>query len=123
MAQVDPGDDRIRRFIVNHYRYDPQRHERRYVIVAAFDSEPEFRACMDEVGAEIERRREAGEDVDPRERVSGTIHEPGSRRRAANGHLIGRAISHGVSPRSLEGLELPSYMTVLRAEPDKNAGT
>ncbi len=108
---------------MNHYRYDPQRHERRYVVVAAFDSELESDACMDEVEAEIERRREAGEDVDPRERVSGTIHEPGSRRRAANGHLIGRALGHGVSLRSLEGLEWPSNMTlVVRAEPDKTAG-
>jgi hypothetical protein len=28
MAQVDPEDDSIRRFIVRHYRYDSQRRER-----------------------------------------------------------------------------------------------
>ena len=116
MAQVDPDDDSIKRFIVHHYRYDPQRRQRRNVVVAAFDSEVESHACMREVGAEIERRREAGEEVDPREHASGSIHEPGSRRRAANGHLIARALSHGVSPRSLQGLEWPSNMTVLGAE-------
>ena len=116
MAQVDPDDDTIKRFIVYHYRYDPERRQRRNVVVAAFDSEVEVRACMREVGAEIERRREAGEEVDPREHVSGSIYEPGSRHRAANGHLIARALSHGVSPRSLQGLEWPSNMTVLGAE-------
>jgi hypothetical protein len=42
VAEVDPDDDSIRRFIVRHYRYDPDRHERRHVVVAAFDSEREF---------------------------------------------------------------------------------
>jgi hypothetical protein len=116
MAQVDREDDSITRFIVHHYRYDPQRRERRNVVVAAFDSEAEYDACMREVREEIERRREAGEEVDPREHVTGTIYEPGSRRLAANGHLIGRALSHGVFPRSLQELELPSNMVVLSAE-------
>ena len=61
VARVDPEDDDIRRFIVHHYRYDPQRRERRHVVVAAFDNEREFRACMEGVQAEIRRRREAGE--------------------------------------------------------------
>jgi hypothetical protein len=42
MAQVDPADDSIKRFIVRHYRYDPERRERRHVVVAAFDNEPEY---------------------------------------------------------------------------------
>jgi hypothetical protein len=37
MARVDPEDDTIWRFIACHYRYDPQRQERRHVVVAAFD--------------------------------------------------------------------------------------
>jgi hypothetical protein len=116
MARVDPGDDRIERFIVRHYRYDPQRRERRHVVVAAFDNEPEFRTCMQGVQAEIRRRREAGEPVDQREHVSGTVHEPGYLRRAANGHLVMRAIRHGVTGRWIEELELPSNMAVARAE-------
>lgn len=34
------------------------------MVVAAFDNEREFRACMEGVQAEIRRRREAGEPVD-----------------------------------------------------------
>ena len=119
MAQVDPENDNIQRFIVRHYRYDPERHERRHVVVAAFDNEPEFQACMQEVGAEIRRRRENAENVDRREHASGTICEPGYLRRAANGRLLWRAISHGVAPPRLERLELPSntsYMTAVRDE-------
>ena len=117
MAQVDPEDDSINRFIVWHYRYDLQRHERRHVVVAAFDNEREMWARMQEIGAEINRRRDAGEEVDRGEHASGSIHEPGYLRRAANGHLVSRAISHGVFPRFLQEVEPPSNMSVARAEP------
>jgi hypothetical protein len=116
VARVDPADDGALRFIVRHYRYDPARHERRHVDVAAFDNEREFRACMKDVQHEIERRKGDGEPVDPREHVSGVVHEPGYGRRAANGRLVGRAISHGVAPRLLDGLELPSNVSFLRVE-------
>jgi hypothetical protein len=116
MAQVDPGDDAISRFIVRHYRYDPQRHERRHVVVAAFDNEHEMWALMQHIAAEIERRRDEGEDVDPREHASGSQQEPGYRQRAANGHLVSRAIRHGVFPRYLREVELPSSMSVSWAE-------
>src|ERR1700678_1601315 len=97
MAEVDPDDDSITRFIVRHYRYDPERHERRHVIVAAFDNEAQFKARMQEVADEIRRRRETGEDVDRREHASGSIFEPGHQRRAANGHLVWRALKRGIS--------------------------
>jgi hypothetical protein len=115
VARVDPADDTIERFIVRHYRYDPQRRERRHVVVAVFDNEREYQACMQSVQAEIRRRREAGELVDPREHVSGTVHEPGYLRRAANGHLVMRAIRHGVAGPWIGELELPSNMGVVRA--------
>lgn len=122
MAQVDPEDDTIMRFVVRHYRYDPERRERRHVLVAAFDDEREFKACMKEVQAEIRRRREAGEPVDPREHASGAIHEPGYLRRAANGHLVTRAIRHGVAPRRIDELELPANVGPARAErPSRDA--
>jgi len=57
VARVDSGDDSIKRFIVRHYRDDTQRRERRHVVVAAFDNEPEFRACMGSVQEEIMARR------------------------------------------------------------------
>ena len=109
-------DDNIRRFIVRHYRYDPARRERRHVVVAAFDNEPEFLACVERVGAEIKQRRERGERVDPREHASGVVYEPGYLRRAANGHLLSRVCKHGVAGLRFEELELPSNMSVFRAE-------
>jgi hypothetical protein len=115
VARVHPGDDSIERFIVRHYRYDPERRERRHVVVAVFDNEPEFRACMEGVQAEIMRRRDCGEPVDPREHVSGIVHEPGYLRRAANGHLVMRAIRHGAAGPWIDELELPSNMGVVRA--------
>lgn len=116
MPRVDPEDDSIERFIVRHYRYDPQRRERRHVVVAAFDNEPEYDACMASVQAEIKARRVRGEPVDPGEHASGIVHEPGYLRRAANGHLLSRAIRRGAAGSWIGHLELPSNMSVLRAE-------
>ena len=116
MARVDPGDDSIDRFVVCHYRYDPERRERRSVVVAAFDNEQEFRAGIERVEAEIARRREAGEAVDPREHASGTMYERGYLRRSANGHLLKRAIRHGAVGQWLEDLELPANVSLIRAE-------
>jgi len=115
VGRVKPEDDTIRRFIVHHYRYDPTRRERRHVVVAAFDNEPDFLACVQRVQAEIAQRRERQEHVDPREHASGVIHEPGHLRRAANGHLLRRAVNHGVAGLRFEELELPSNMVAFRA--------
>jgi hypothetical protein len=116
VARVDPGDDSIERFIVRHYRYDPQRRERRHVVVAAFDNEQEYRACIGSVGDEIKARREREEPVDPGEHASGVMHEPGYLRRAANGHLLSRAIRHEATGSWIGELELPSNRSVVRAE-------
>jgi len=117
VARADPEDDGIERFIVHHYRYDPQRRERRHVVVAAFDNEAEFLACLEGMREEIERRRDPGESVDPHERASGTVHQPGYLRRAANGHLVMRALQRGVTPGPwLDELEMPSNISVERAE-------
>lgn len=116
VARVDPGDDALRRYVVRHYRYDPERHDRRHVVVAAFDSRREFSACLKEASQEIERRKSAGEHVDPREHVSGVVREPGSGRRSANGRLVRRAISHGVAPGLwLDDLDMPPNVAVLRS--------
>ncbi len=86
------------------------------MVVAAFDNEREFHACMKTVQDEIEGCKSRGEHVDPREHVSGTVHEPGDRRRAANGHLVMRALRHGVSPGPwLDELELPSNIGIMRS--------
>jgi len=116
VAQVDPKDDTIRRFVARHYRYDPARRERRHVVVAAFDNEPEFLACIGRVRAEIGQRRQRGQDVDAREHASGVVYEPGYLRRAANGHLVSRAFKRGIAGLRFEELELPSNMAVFRSE-------
>jgi len=83
VPRVDPQDDSIRRFVVRHYRHDRERHERRHVLVGAFDNKADFDACLRSVHADIERRRAAGEPVDRNEHASGVVHEPGYHRRAA----------------------------------------
>ncbi|GAB3077604.1 hypothetical protein [Pedococcus soli] len=114
MARVDAEDDSIRRFVVRHYRYDPARHERRHVVVAAFDNEREFTALLESIRDDIEKRRAAGEPVDRNEHASGTVHEPGDRRRAATGHLIRRAMEHGVDPRPWINMDdVPSNIAFL----------
>ena len=116
VGRVEPEDDSIRRFIVHHYGYDPVRRERRHVVVAAFDNEPEFLVCVERVRAEIALRREREEHVDPREHASGVVHGPGYLRRAANAHLLRRAFKHGVAGLQFEEPELPFNMSVLRAD-------
>jgi hypothetical protein len=98
MACVDPADDSVRRFIVRHYAYDPNRHERRHVVVAAYDNEQEFKNRVDRLSRELKNRRERGEPVDPRERISGTCLEPGEARRRAAVRVVTAAIRHGVTP-------------------------
>ena len=95
---VDAGDDSIRRFIVWHSRYDPERRERRHVVVAAFDSQAEMEACLRSVDAQIEARRAAGEPVDVKEDASGTTRDAGDDRLAANGRMVSRGLRHGVRP-------------------------
>jgi hypothetical protein len=72
MAEVSPEDDSRQRYVLNHYRFDPERRERRNVVVGAWDSEAEFsreeRRLRDVVG-----RRISAPDGDSRESLSGTI--------------------------------------------------
>ncbi len=111
---MDVGDDGIRRFVVRHYRFDPTRRERRHVVVAAFDNKREFEACLSEVDAEITKRQAAGERVEPNEHASGTVRDVGADRSAANGHLLRRAMEHGVAPGQwLDELELPPNMALM----------
>lgn len=91
-------DDGIRRFVVHHHRYDPERHQRRLVLVAAFDTRREYKTCLRATEADIERRRSAGEPVDPDEHATGSVYEPGHLRRTANGHVVRRMMEHGVDP-------------------------
>ena len=116
MAEVDADDDTIRRFVVMHYRYDPDRHERRNVIVAAFDDETEFNARIDAMATDLRTRRSTGDLQDPSERISGVVLEPGHRALQRNAHLLRRAIEHGVVPQDVRDLALPPNVALLRFE-------
>jgi hypothetical protein len=116
MASVDPDDDTISRFVVSHYRFDPERRERRHVVVAAFDNEREFISRIEAEATAIDNRRMQGENVDPTEHASGIVLEPGYHRRAENGHHIRRAIEHGVSPRESDYADLPHSIAVARSD-------
>jgi hypothetical protein len=73
VAALNPDHDTVRRYVVLHYRYDPDRHERRHVVVGAFDNESEYDACLVAAGDALDAQRDSGEAVDPREHVSGTV--------------------------------------------------
>lgn len=113
---MDPDDDSIRRFVVSCYRYDPDRHERRHVIVAAFDTKREFKACMEEVDADIRGRQERGEPVEPNEHVMGVELKPGDRRKQQDARLAERALDHGVPLAELEKMGLRPNFAVLTDE-------
>ena len=76
MVKVDPTDDTIDRWIVLWYRFDPERHERRHTIVAAFDNPVEMGAEMSRLKHQLRDRKRAGmsEDV---EWISGVHHHVG----------------------------------------------
>jgi hypothetical protein len=109
------GDDR-RRLVVRRYGFDPARRERRHVVVAVVDNRREFKRLIGRLHRELEQRRASGEDVDPREHISGHVMEPGHLERSANAHLVRRAVEHGVFPAGLEDLELPSNIALFVAD-------
>jgi hypothetical protein len=110
-------NDAICRHVVYHYRYDPQRHERRNVAVAAFDNFQEFRATFVQLLADLDRRRQQDPTFDHRESLAGMTLEPGHRARAANGHLIDKMARHGVwVPELVARLELPSSMAIMSVD-------
>lgn len=124
MAEVDPGDDAIRRFVVSHYRYDAERNERRNVVMAAFDNEAEYLRRIDGLAADLKERRLSEDPPDPRERISGVVLEPGHRERQQNARLLLRAIRHRAATRALLDLPMPPNVgiaTFTMEEPSSDA--
>jgi hypothetical protein len=116
VARVHPDDDSIDRWVVYHYRYDPDRGERRNVAVAAYDNPSEFHGDIEERAAEIRARKEGGEAAETAEHISGQMHAAGYRRLQRNARLLRRAIEHGVALAHVEDLDLPPNVGVIRAE-------
>jgi hypothetical protein len=109
VAAVDPDDDEIDRYVVRRYAHDPQRHERRHQVVAAFDNRAECLRVLETLSRDMQRRGNAGEPIDPQEHYSGVRLEPGYCRRQRDGRMLRAAIRRRVSlPRELvERLDLP----------------
>lgn len=111
---VAADDESIRRFVVTHYRFDPERRERRDVVVAAFDNDEEFISLVESIQSDIDRRTEAGEFVDENEHASCSIREPGHKRADAYGRFVSKSLRRGVTPGPwLNAYELhPTWGTV-----------
>lgn len=73
---MDPRDDSKNRWILEWYRFDPERNERRYVPIAAYTRKREFNRAFRELGKELEARKATGlsEEV---EHVTGVQHHKG----------------------------------------------
>ncbi len=96
MPSVDPDDDSIRRWVLRHYTYDPDRRERRHVTLGAFDTEREFKAAFNRAQQDLAAREDDGGDR--REYISGSALNPGDRARARVGRFVRRSLEHGVDP-------------------------
>ena len=122
MPEVDPDDDTIWRWVVFQRRFDPARREHRDVPVAAYDNAAEFERELERYSAGVQ---EEGNDTGRGTRhpvVSGRVLHPGYRDAKARGHLVRRAIEHGVDPRRLlAGGPLPSNMAVFGVDDDGNS--
>jgi hypothetical protein len=125
VAAVDPDDDSILRHVVRRYTYDPVRHERRHMVVAAFDNKREYMRMLETLGRELERRRRrsGGDPIDRMEHYTGVVLEPGYRRRQQDERLLQKAIRHGatISDDFLRGLDLPSNVSVMRSKGPKQS--
>ncbi len=113
VPEVDPDDDDALRYVVYHYRYDCERHERRMMFVAAYDNESEFTASIEALGDALRSRAARGEG-DPRESVSarcshlGTAARPKSSGGTLVGSSAGTAAVHETStmPRASPGARI-----------------
>lgn len=115
---VDPDDDSVWRWVLQHYRLDPQGRQRRNVIVAAYDNAAEFDAALAANSERIQVEIDAG-DRDRREHVGGVVWHPGYHAEQARGRLVRDAVAHGVDPRPLlDDAPLPSNVVVFGWDPD-----
>ena len=113
MSEVNPDDDTVRRWLIQHYRFDPSRNQRRNVRVAAYDDESESRSELEKYTQKIRSEIAAGTRSN-RETVSGVTFEPGHLAAQARGHEVRKAIEHGVDPEPfLQDGALPHNVSLL----------
>lgn len=76
VARIDPFDESLDRWVVEHYAFDPERNERWNRPVAAFDHPDEMVTFIEVAATELKRRQRQGL-ADEREHYSGTHRGPG----------------------------------------------
>ena len=91
MAEVDIGNDSIKRFAVFRHRFDPVTNHFRWFGEIAFNNQREFNKYFEAVCAELEARRAANE-AHFKEQFAGRILEPESIQKNYPGHSAYREI-------------------------------
>jgi hypothetical protein len=76
VAEVDPSDDSRTRWVLQWFRFDPERNERRNVTIAAYSREREFDRASRKLQAELEALKSDGRAEDA-EHISGVKYEKG----------------------------------------------
>lgn len=94
MPEVDPGDDSISRWVIYHYRFDPERRQRRNMVVAAYSDEVEFEAALAAYHRRIQKEIDSGTRSSA-EHVSGVLWPPGYRAAQARARTLRKAIVRG----------------------------
>jgi hypothetical protein len=103
MPEVDPEDDTLTRFVVWHFRYDPDRHERRNVLVTAYDNSGELEQAIERLRRDVELLKASGE-AERCEHITGVVYRPGDRERARRRRIASRArLTGSPPPGNVEG--------------------
>jgi hypothetical protein len=76
VAEVDPSDDSRTRWVLQWFRFDPDRNERRNVAVAAYSRKREFDREFRKLQADLESLKSDGLAEDA-EHISGVKYEKG----------------------------------------------
>ena len=96
MPEIDPLDDSCLRYVVMHYAFDEQSHERTGRAVVAFDNEAEYREYATAATDDLERRQQAGL-ADSKEKITGVQWPAGYHAQGQSKRLARRAVAHGAA--------------------------
>ena len=96
VPEIDPSDDGRLRYVVMHYGFDEQSHERTPRVVAAFDNEAEYREYATAAVGDLKRRQQAGL-ADSKESITGVQWPAGHHAREQSKRLVRRAVAHGAA--------------------------
>jgi hypothetical protein len=76
MAEVDPFNDEIVRYVIKRHKYDPETKHFRWFYEIAYDNKREYERKFDELGDELEARKLSAQ-AHFKEEVSGQRLEVG----------------------------------------------